>query len=494
LNLTEKATTLYNQLTPEELDDLSPPPENASRKYVHTDIGAGDLFADTYGDEVRYVALQGVWYIWDGKRWVEDTREQIKELAKALVITIMPRMAEGITDDTERMAWLGWARKLQSNKAREEILKSARSKPEIAAELSDFDADSRFINLQNGIFDLQEKKLIPHDRELMLSKIAGCSYNQGAKCERWMQFTMQVMDGNVDAIKFLRKAAGYSIAGRPVDDCLFILYGEKTRNGKSTFCRAILNALGDYGRTALPESIAVNRNRSGSGPNSDIARLRGSRFVNMAEPGKGMELDAALVKSLTGRDPITARFLHREFFEFIPLFVLFINTNYLPRVDDMTLFSSGRIFCIPFPVHFPPDKQERGLVEQFTRPEAASAIFNWILEGYEAYQTEGIKSNVPNVILEATREYSDSSDTFGQFLRDCIMECINDFTSSGDIYQAYARWVRDNGFKPMSNKSMVLEMKRRGYKQGRTNANKGFHDIVLTADFRGPWPSANDVP
>lgn len=111
--------------------------------------------------------------------------------------------------------------------------------------------------------------------------------------------------------------------------------------------RAILNALGDYGSTARPETLAINRNRTGSGPNSDIARLRGTRFVNMPEHGKDMELDVSLVKSLTGRDPILALYMHREFFEFIPQFVLFLNTNYLPKIDDMTLFLLAVYFVFP---------------------------------------------------------------------------------------------------------------------------------------------------
>lgn len=43
---------------------------------------------------------------------------------------------------------------------------------------------------------------------------------------------------------------------------------------------------------------------------------------------------------MTGNDSINARFLHCNSFDFRPQFKLYINTNYLPSVDDMSLFSS----------------------------------------------------------------------------------------------------------------------------------------------------------
>ena len=75
------------------------------------------------------------------------------------------------------------------------------------------------------------------------------------------------------------------------------------------------------------------------------------RFVNISEPEKKITLDAALTKRLTGNDTITARYLHENSFEFRPNFKVFINTNHLPNITDLTLFESGRIKIIPFNRH-----------------------------------------------------------------------------------------------------------------------------------------------
>ena len=90
-------------------------------------------------------------------------------------------------------------------------------------------------------------------------------------------------------------------------------------------------------------------------------------------------MNAAQVKNMTGNDTLNARFLHENSFDFEPQFKIYINTNYLPDVTDMTLFSSGRILIIPFDRHFEEWEQDKTLKETFRKPEVQSAILNWLI-------------------------------------------------------------------------------------------------------------------
>ena len=130
-------------------------------------------------------------------------------------------------------------------------------------------------------------------------------------------------------------------------ECLFILYGPTSRNGKGTTMESILRIMGEYGKNADPTMLQAKFNAQSGGPSEEIARLAGSRFVNISEPEKKITLDAALTKRLTGNDTITARYLHENSFEFRPNFKIFINTNHRPNITDLTLFESGRIKIIP---------------------------------------------------------------------------------------------------------------------------------------------------
>lgn len=191
-------------------------------------------------------------------------------------------------------------------------------------------------------------------------------------------------------------------------ECLFILYGATSRNGKGTMMETFLRIMGDYGRNADPSLLAMKFNAQSNGPTEEVARLAGSRFVNISEPEKKLTMDAAFTKRMTGNDSITARFLHENSFEFRPNFKIFINTNHLPNITDLTLFDSGRIKIIPFNRHFEEEEQDKGLKAFFAGEENMSGIFNWLLEGHRLFEREGL--NMPKSVLEATDAYHKESD------------------------------------------------------------------------------------
>lgn len=133
---------------------------------------------------------------------------------------------------------------------------------------------------------------------------------------------------------FLQNALGYGICGDTRYECMFFLYGETTRNGKGTLTESVLKVLGDYGKAVRPGTIAQKHTVNSQAPSEDFTRLAGIRFANTAEPSRGLVLNTAQVKNMTGNDTFNARFLNENSFDFEPQFKLYINTNYLPAISD----------------------------------------------------------------------------------------------------------------------------------------------------------------
>ena len=194
--------------------------------------------------------------------------------------------------------------------------------------LDDFDRDPFLFNCINGTLDLRNGYFRPHSPADMLSKLSGVAYDAGARCERWERHIEEVMEGSTGKALFLQKAMGYTLTGDTQHECFFVLYGPTSRNGKGVTMETFMKLMGVYGRTAKPDSIAQKQTTNSNGPSEDIARLAGARFVNISEPDKKMVLSSALVKTLTGRDKITARFLNENSFEYYPQFKIFINGNH----------------------------------------------------------------------------------------------------------------------------------------------------------------------
>lgn len=342
----------------------------------------------------------------------------------------------------------------------------------------DLDTNDYLLNVQNGTVDLSEDtpKFLKHSPDMLLSKICNANYDPAASCKEWEKFLFEIMQGDKEKIKYLQKIAGLSLTGNTQEETCFILYGSTTRNGKSTFCETLIHLLGDYALTMKPESLAVKQNVDSRQASGDIARLAGCRFCNASEPPKRMLFDTALLKSLLGRDSITARHLHQREFSFIPKFKLVINTNYLPTITDDTVFTSGRINVISFDRHFEPEEQDKHLKDKLRQESELSGILNWCIEGLRMYRKEGLKP--PAAVQQATETYRTDSDKIGNFIKECLTKTGKN-SSIKSIYEIYSTWCSDNGYGTESKGNFISEIKSKGlYATSGTVEGKTVKNIV----------------
>ena len=446
------------------LSDFQPERNN---KYPQTDIGAGRLFADCFKGSLRYVRERKSWFCYENGVWSEDVgsliaMEKLKELADALM-----HYALTIQDERVRKEFIRFCTRWQARHNREVFLKDAQSVHPISASV--FDVDPYVFNCKNGTLRLDTMTFSPHDPDDFLTKISDVTYDPEARCERFERFIGEITE-DVQKARFLQKALGYGLSGDTQFECMFIMYGATTRNGKGTLCESVLKVLGKYGCTSRPETLSVKINPNSTAPSEDIARLAGIRFVNISEPGKGLVLNAAQVKTMTGNDTINARFLRENSFDYKPQFKLYVNTNYLPTVTDMTLFSGGRVMIIPFDRHFDEGEQDRTLKREFAKPENRSAILNWLIEGYCLLQKEGLEQ--PEAVQKATEGYRDESDKIKCFADDCLAQDDTQEVRTSSVYQRYKDWCYDSGqhCENMRNFNQALrtfaEIKRKRPKNG----------------------------
>lgn len=420
-----------------------------SFKYPWNDIGAGHIFADFYKDRLRYVPERKAWFFYDGGIWQPDTGS-LRAMKYCMELAdLMYSFALEIRDEDKRKAYIKYASRWQSHSNRVNILKDAQVYHPIS--YGSFDADIYIFNCKNGTLHIDTGEFTEHCSNDLLTKISPVMYDPAAYSERFNTYIDEIMSGDIDRAKFLQKILGYGLTGDTRHECMTILYGVTTRNGKGTLCESILKVLGDYGCASRPETIAMKSYTNGSQPSEDVARLAGVRFVNIPEPGKGMVLDAAKVKAMTGNDTLNARFLHENSFDFQPQFKIYVNTNFLPVINDMTLFSSDRIIIIPFDRHFDEQSRDTTLKRQFAENGVQSAILNWLLEGYRMLQTEGLF--LPHSVKAATDLYQHDSDKMLLFFEDNLVEDAAAEELTSRVYARYKGWCQENGCFPEGMKN-----------------------------------------
>lgn len=437
---------------PVKLADLHP---DKNARYGWSDIGNGNLFADWYRDKARYVPERKRWYIYNGRVWEPDSgnlraMELCKDLADALAA-----YALSIQDEKQRIAYQAHVGKWQRRNNRETILKDAASVHPVS--MTEFDQDLHLFNCKNGTLDLNTREFRPHSPSDLLATISSVKYDPEAKSELWERFINDIMQGDHDTAAYLQKSMGYGLTGDTSEECFFTLYGATTRNGKGTLMETYMTLVGGYGRAARPETITQKDKANSNAPTEDIARLAGARVVNISEPGKQMILSASLVKTLTGRDTINARFLNENSFEFVPQFKLFINTNHLPRVTDPTVFDSGRVKVIPFNRHFAEAEQDKRLKKKLRKAENLSGILNWCLDGLWMMQETGL--DAPPAVREATAQYRRDSDKIARFVDEMMEPDPHGEIRTEEAYQVYQGWCERNGHRAesMSNWKQAME-------------------------------------
>ena len=429
--------------------------------FHNTDTGNAERLVSLYGSEIRYCDEWGKWLIWDERRWIKDNTRMIRRFAKNTVRKIYIEASQ-TEDEKDRKNLAKYALNCESLTKIKNMIEASTSEHGIPVRTEDLDQNMMFLNLENGTIDLTTGKLQPHRQEDLITKLCPAEFDEKADCPRWMKFLDRIMAGDQELIFFLQKAVGLSLSGDVSEDIFFFLYGGG-ENGKTTFLNTIHALLGDYSCRSQIETFLSSRNDSI--PN-DLAALQGARFVSAIEAKKGRRFDEGRLKMLTGGDPIQARFMRAEFFEFMPQLKLWIAGNNRPVITDTTRGMWRRVRLIPFDVQIPEGEQDKYLEEKLKRE--LPGILLWALDGCLAWQREGL--GCPEAVKKATKEYQEEMDSLSDFITEKLVRDPAARIQSSVLFAEYLNYCEEIGEKkPNTLTWLSLEMKERGFKKERSN-------------------------
>lgn len=380
--------------------------------------------------------------------------KRVDTIVKMLADVLVRYSVTASLPDDKRQSYIKYAAGMMNYRNRNVMITDAKDLNFF--ENTELDKDDFLINCRNCVLDLSEDqpKVLEHNADLLLSKICNASYNPAATCTLWEKTVNEIMQGDTAKIKYLQKMSGRFLTGDTSEEEFYIFFGATTRNGKSTITEILLYLLGDYATTISPESLAIKANKDSRTASPDIAKLAGTRLVVASEPPRRMLFDSSLVKTLTGRDTVSARFLHENEFQFKPKFKLILNSNYLPVISDKTVFSSNRVKVVPFERHFTEKEQNKHLKEQLQ--QEIDGILNWCIQGLSLYRKEGLEP--PTAVQIATHEYSEDSDKIGKFISECL-EKSDENLAAKDVYEKYSQWCNDCGLGVDGRTSFYEELK-----------------------------------
>lgn len=436
--------------------------EEPEKQYDMTDTGNAHRLQDKFGDIIRYSYNRKKWYVWDGSSWSIDENGDVKKYAD-IICEDIKRDGFYEQEDKTQLDLLKWANKTANTRGKEAMVKECQHLEGIPVSQDELDAHPNYLNCRNGIVNLRNGELLPHDSSFMMSKICNTDYDTSDREPTlWLKFLDDVTNHNKELQDYIQRCLGYSLTGSNAEQCAYFLYG-MGNNGKSTFLDTVADILGGYSANTQPETIMLKK--WGNETSSDIARLKGARFVTSEEPTEGVRLNEGLLKQLTGGSKVTCRFLYGDEFEYTPEFKIWVATNHKPVIRGTDVGIWRRIKLIPFEVNIPKERVDKHLKQKLSNE--APQILRWMVEGSVKWHTSGMTE--PQCVLDAVKEYKQEMDLLATFIEECIeidYDC-KEKTPAPDLFRAYIRWAKDSNEYEMSSKKFFSEMTKKLPEKGR---------------------------
>ena len=438
-----------------------------------TDAGNGERIVRMHGRDIRYCVEMKKWLVWDGKRWAPDdfgvVRQKAKEMARELY-----KQSAGLVDLDKH------ARASESYASISNALGCAASERGIPISTSDLDQHPFLLNCPNGVVDLRDGKLLPHNRDFLLTKLCPVPYDPKAECPRFQVFIEWAMGANPEAelsghtvrlVGFLQRAFGYSLTSDVTEKVLFVFYGDKGNNGKTTLLTLFRHLLGkDYSAQIAIETVMAAKSQDAT-MRADLADLRGARFVVTSEVEKEHRLNTAKIKFITaGLSEIKACRKYENPIEFAATHKLFMDCNHRPRVTDADDAIWSRLKLVPFEVKIPDEERDLKLPDKL-RAELPG-ILAWAVRGCMAWQKEGL--GVPPEVSAASQEWREHDDPLKEFLEDYCELVEGAYIRTADLVGGYEYWCRQNNEKhPLGREGFADRLYAKKFKQSRSHRIDG---------------------
>ncbi len=353
--------------------------------------------------------------------------------------------------------------------------------PHKSVAVEETDCDPLTFNVQNGTLRFEKVEdpenpdpdgkryklkvtLDEHSRDDRLTKCAPVKYDPEAKCPKWMEF-LDLFQPELQQREFLQVYHGLGLTGLTDEQVLVFNYGDGA-NGKSTFIEFICWLMGEYAATLNPESVTGQGQRRGDQATPDLADLPGKRLVRISELPRGEDLKEDLIKQLTGGEPMKVRALHKDFYEFRPIFKATMSGNDKPVIKGGDHGIWRRIRLVLWAVRIS-DEMKRPMQEVLAEFRAeASGILNWLIEGLDIYFQRGLVA--PESVVSATAEYREEMDPVQSFLDACVtLNEPGERVRASDMYTIYLAWCKANSIRAFSQTNFGKMLTKKGIKRER---------------------------
>ena len=461
------------------LEEAAKKAREARKNLVLSDVDNANALLEEHGHEIRFCAERNVWFVYDGKRWVEDySSVKVEEFAKTtlLVRAIEFEKVALTLDEPERRKLRSLSLGLKKGSTIQNAVRVARTSPDIQVSPADFDANPMLLNVQNGILNLETCSLGRHDPSQLQTKLIPIDYDAEADCPIFQKFLSTSLP-DAEVADFIQVLTGYFLTGKTNEQKVFFFVGDGA-NGKSVLVQAIRSLLGDYAVIAQEDLLVKQKFQSHP---ASAAELKGARLATCNEVEGSAAISEASVKKLTGGDTLQARRMKENFFRFEPTHKLLMVTNYQPELKEIDEGITRRLVIVPFGVVIPAEQRDLKLFEKLQ--SELGGILAWAVEGCRRWQKEGLIA--PHAVDMRTAEFISDNDPLKSFIES---RCIRQGSvKKGEFYEAFTEYCHEIATNPLGAKEVSAAMGKKLFKD-KKSGDRFWLGISVRAEYQKNRP------
>lgn len=336
-------------------------------------------------------------------------------------------------------------------------------------------SSTKYINLQNGLFNLDTFQLEPHNPDLLFTTQLDFSFDDKADCPRFKRFlktSLALPDGTQDFEmgQLVQEALAYSMTARTDLKASFWCVGLPD-TGKSTLIGFIRGFMGSLHSTIDLNQLATNRFL--------LSGIVGKRVVTFTEADAAAFIPDALYKAMVGgQDEIYVDVKNKPGISFVPAAKFWWAMNSAPKVNDRSGATLNRLIPILFEHVIPPSERNPRLPEMLQAERAG--VFNFLLDGYANLMAEG-RFTLPKRSQTWRENYQRENDIESLYASE--RWSVGEAYSMGgqELYDDYRAYCERNGYKPKNAANAAKEWKRLGLDYLRSHGKTVWKGAKLIA-------------
>lgn len=420
-----------------------------------TDDGNARRLVAAHASKLRYVPDAGKWVTWDKSRWAWQPDDGVAiEAARAVAHTI----------PTDHPELAKWRKNSLSARRIADAARLARANPAMRVSAAQFDRHPWQLNTPGGVVDLRTGQIAAGTPAQFHSKQTTVTPDTTMPTPLWDQFLATTFQSNAPIERYVQRLAGLTFIGEVLEHILPFAHGPGG-NGKGVFAEVLLGIAGDYGASAPQGFLVVGRDKH----ETELANLQGRRVVVASEINEHTRFDEAKVKSLTGGDTITARFMRQDFFSFTPSHTFWLLGNSQPKVETGGESFWRRLRLIPF-TNIVPEEEKIENLQQRLVDEEGPGILAWIIQGAVDYAADGLRT--PGDVLAATNTYRAEEDHLGRFIEERCRVGGGELArvNTAELRTAYNAWCSTENEHELSGQAFGRQLRQK-YDIGETRSH-----------------------